>query len=179
MVCTPDSCIDTARVIQLLLRDSGLPARPVPVQVRVCNPAAWALAQRSEWDALMRGDDGAWLVNVGDPTTPIKPGRWAGHVAVLSGTRLIDASIDQANRPEHGIVLEPVAFDVPPHFLSPGGIAHWTTPNGIHLQYIHHPDNRSYRSTPNWRDAHELVRLARAGMRLARAGEPGGPRPPL
>ena len=39
-----------------------------------------------------------------------------GHVLALTDHDVIDLSIDQASRPERGIVLEPFAFPRPPHF---------------------------------------------------------------
>jgi hypothetical protein len=180
MVCSPDSCIETSRAIQLLLRDCGHTAGPIPVQVRACNQAAWEFVQRRDWQALRRREGGAYAVNVGDPNHQPGPGKWAGHLAVLSGNTLIDASIDQASRPEHGILLEPLAFDVPSDFFLDGGSVWRMNDHGVALEYTHLPTNRGYRSTPAWRNGHTLLRLARAGLREAGAARatPAGPRPP-
>jgi hypothetical protein len=176
-VLSPDSCIETSRAIQLLLRDCGLEARPIPLQVKVCNPAAWELVQRRDWEALQRREGGARLLDVGDPFHAPGPGKWAGHLGVLCGNHLVDASIDQASQPEHGIVLEPLAFEVAAEFMRDGGSMWVMTDRGLALQYIHHPNNRAYRSTPAWKNAHQLLRLARAGLReggreLDRPGHP-------
>src|SRR5262249_34365307 len=48
-------------------------------------------------------------VGAGDP----QPGKWPGHlVTVLGGRVLIDLTLDQANRPQHGIVL-PISILAP------------------------------------------------------------------
>jgi len=39
-----------------------------------------------------------------------------GHVLALTDHDVIDLSIDQASRPERGVVLEPFAFPRPPNF---------------------------------------------------------------
>ena len=161
---SPDSCIETSRVVQLLLREEGLPAHVVPVEARVANAPATKFIIEGNARALRERQDGAHVVIVGAPARP-QPGRWAGHLAVLCENVLIDASLDQANRPRHGILFpSPFVVQVGGGFRRAGGRALTHGEDGVLVEYIHHPRNRSYLQTPAWRKAHLLLRAARAAF---------------
>ena len=50
---------------------------------------------------------------IGLGVTPSTPDAWAGHVVVVAERKwLLDFSIDQANRPDYGIVLDPLVAPV-------------------------------------------------------------------
>lgn len=174
----PESCIETSRIVQLLLKEAGFAARVVPVQARIANAAAAHLIRRNDFEALRGGANGAYMVILGAPGKP-QSGHWAGHLAVYCQGLLIDASVDQASRPEKGILLpQPVAFDVGPTFLEPGGRI--VMENGeLVIEYVHRPKNTRFLRTPAWRQAPTLLGAARRALKqeLARAGPEAGPRP--
>lgn len=163
----PESCIATSRIVRQLLGDSGLEAHVIPVKARVGNAAAARFIEVQDWDSLRQRLDGAHVVNVGDPGHAARPGFWAGHLAVLCQGVLIDASIDQASRPQHGILLkEPLAVPLPTDFLRPGRVVRGTV-WGLFFEYGYCPDNLSYLRSPSWRLAPRLFGVARRALREA------------
>jgi hypothetical protein len=114
-----DSCIESTAIAIDVLRAYGVGVLPVPVQVKIFNEPAWRLfsrgyygkapTERVAWDL-----SGAWSIGIGYIDTPIPlPGRYAGHlVALLTDGWLLDLSLDQASRPQHGMSLTPLLHPV-------------------------------------------------------------------
>jgi len=166
----PSSCIETGRLVYMLMREWRLPARLVPVEVRIANAPAMALIRRDQLTPAHHGKDGVYVVTVGEPA-PSPPGRWAGHLAVACESLLIDPSIDQANRPEFGIQFQsPWVQRVPRGFWAQGGLVGTTDEHGTRVEYLHHFSNRGYLGTPAWRKAPRLLPAARMALRGAMAG---------
>jgi hypothetical protein len=147
-----DSCIATSRVLIEVLRRLNIPARPWAVNLLMFNPAGWDLYQDGipvrEWPA------DAWSVGFrGD-----RPGE-VGHVAVVAGARLIDASLDQAARPDRGMPPIP-----PTVFALPAGIDLDRADQGLVYQagptrLVYAPSgSRLYASSSNWRRDHPAIR---------------------
>jgi hypothetical protein len=122
----PDCCIAATAILNEVLDYFKLTARPLSVIATVFNPVMSERIERegmptleeAERDWFPRGCH-SLAVGAGDP----EPGKWPGHlVTVLGGRVLIDLTLDQANRPQHGIVL-PVPIIAPPGrgFLDGGG----------------------------------------------------------
>lgn len=175
------TCIlTTAALIDALAAD-GIPATPLAVGVFLMNGTFYerALAERRfpEGGAELNGwiAGGAWSVGVGyGAENPAKAvGRWDGHlVALVRGRYLVDASLDQCDRPQHGIAAGLVVEAL--------GTPVLTTPavNGMRVQvglqqgmavYELRPGDRSYERAPDWRDMNRrLAVIAAARLRERR-----------
>jgi len=152
-----DSCIASTRITIRVMREFGIAAEPVSVNYIVGNPE-WArriIDQQEPWPAresLFKWCEttGAWSVGVGNGEEREAAGRDI-LIAYLPKHRfLIDASIDQANRPAKGIVLPPVLLspDVPPRFLT-GEMSLEARIQGMYLQYVCVP-NETFRKSKDW-----------------------------
>lgn len=160
----PDSCITMSRLLRMLLRAEGLDAREAPVEARIANAAAASCLGGSS-DPQVRS--GAYIVTIGDPDHP-RPGGWTGHLVVQCEGLLIDASIDQASRPQRGIHLDvPLAVRLPTGFEEDGATLRTTVRDGVLVEYTHRPRNTSYLQTPSWRKAPQLLPVARREWRAA------------
>jgi len=114
---TPDCCIATCRVLHQVFESFGYYADAVPVDVYIFNAPMAALlrdgveiptddpvARRKLFDAT-----GAWGVGItrlsADVGAPVVGGRYGGHLVLRVMNTLIDASLQQADRPQYGIAL--------------------------------------------------------------------------
>jgi len=158
-----DSCIATTRAVIRILKHFGITAYPLPVRVLIYNPGFV--------DALLRGDNPpldegplfhawcdrnkAWSVGVGVPV-PGKVDGYEGHlIAALPEQKIfIDASIDQAHRPQHGIFFEgPIVGPLPENFKPENSFVglEFDSSNGCHMVY--QPlENPRWRVSPDWVD---------------------------
>jgi hypothetical protein len=179
----PDSCVESTRLVVEFLRSHGVRVSPLRVQVGVFNDA---IVKRLEvtpnpgpgelarWERL----DGSWSVGIGATSDAMArakaadaslvvsaSGGWSGHlVALIEGRIVVDLSLDQLNRPLHGINLHPVTFDVPdPRWLD-GHIPLHLELDGCIVNYWAMPEDKSFLHLPAWRDvrliAPELKTLA-------------------
>jgi|SRR5271155_2083769 len=106
---TAASCIASTWITIEVMRHFGVPARAVTVKTEVSNARYLELerklGRRPDPGAT---ENGAWLVGIG---VQKEEGCIGAHlVAILNDRILVDASIDQANDPEHGIVLPGVVW---------------------------------------------------------------------
>jgi len=169
-VLTPDSCIETSRIVHLLLKDLGLASQVVPVEARIANEAAARFIVEGDIQAIRERRNGSYIVIVGAPG-PAAPGRWAGHLAVHCEGVLIDASLDQASRPQHGIhIPEPWVVRVPRDFLRDGGRSITRIP-GLLVEHVCRPDNTSYLCKPGWHQALLLMPLAQQALLRASSSD--------
>jgi len=109
-----DSCIAATLIVCGALEVLGIRAEPFNANLVACN-ARWMqlMGERGGWpadEATMLDwtrNLGAWNVGIGlSYPHEVKPGQWNGHLVALTEDRvLIDASADQASRPERGLVL--------------------------------------------------------------------------
>ena len=148
----PDSCIATTKAIIEIVRPAD--AYALHVKALVMNGPFVDLlgsgADPESPEGIAAGtESGAWAVHVGagDP----EPGKWAGHlVAIVERKWLVDASIDQASRPEHDIHLtEPVVAKVTEAFLR-GKEPLLVVVKKAFIRYDAVPGDKSYRASPNW-----------------------------
>ncbi len=141
-----DSCIASTRIGVEALRRIGIAAGPTAVKVAAFNKEGHRamVAGHPEWVREQR--DGAYGIGIGYPTDG--PG-WDGHLVITVERKwLLDLSIDQASRPEHGIVLKP--FFTRRAFTSKG-VMLLRIPDGGALRYELDPDNKAYKHAPDWR----------------------------
>ena len=89
------------------------------------------------------------------------PGKWAGHMLTLVQDVLVDASLDQFNRPQHNIVL-PSFITVPARtaFLEYRSQLAGTS-NGCEIVYKRTRDN-AWRSAPDWTNESRARRAVNA-----------------
>jgi hypothetical protein len=172
-----DSCIGSTRVVSRVLKHFGYVVKPFPCIAAVYNkPYADALmagrtppdepAARERWLDLL----GAWSVGVGAKG----PGQEnaVGHlVAVLpEHLRMVDASLDQCNRPHKGIFMPPcVVAQISEKFLA----------GEEKLEYAHHgcrvvyeatPNENQWRVSSNWTNKAQTKRAMKAIIRYIEAG---------
>lgn len=102
------SCVLTTAVLIDLAADFKLPLVPLVVRAILGNPAffdlvaAQGMPNKPTMDAWVR-DHGAWCVGLGY-SEKTGQGRLNGHlVAMLNRRVLIDASLDQADRPQRDL----------------------------------------------------------------------------
>jgi hypothetical protein len=152
-----DSCIAATRIGVLALRELGVPARPVPVQwivgnkvfAKLVHERGWpptADVTRAWWDEAR-----AWALGVGvHEATPVREGRWNGHLVILAGRTLIDLSAMQASRPQRDIVIDaPIVTEVPRGWERGGVDARVSGPTWTGT-YEAAPRNNSYLTAPDW-----------------------------
>lgn len=98
-------------------------------------------------------DHGAHIVGIGFEQ---EVGGLGGHlIAVVDGTTVVDASLEQANDPAHDIIIPPVVvFDIDPRGL-PLGIARSVTPS-LFVEYQRHPVLGEYHTSPDWGRTREV-----------------------
>lgn len=178
----PDSCIATTRLLLDVLARERIAAYALAVDARVANMAAErllaagtgseSLAGRAAWVVA-----GAWVVAI--ERGEAAPDRWAGHLVAVAERRfLIDAALDQAARPERGIVLAgPVVAPVGEAFLR-GRQGLVGQLGATTVRYRTRPGDRSYRTAPDWADpTRRAAALAAVLARLAAGGTDRGGHP--
>jgi hypothetical protein len=102
-------------------------------------------------------------VGSGDP----EPGKWPGHlVTVLGGQVLIDLTLDQADRPQHGILLPmPILAPCDPDFLA-GQARVAGIVGGCRVVYEARPGDRSFERSNDWRSRKRRADVVGAAIRL-------------
>ncbi len=151
-----DSCIAATKIAIDVLAHYHVLAKPLVARLMIFNPAfvrrienGAAFPTSGEITKQWSEEDGSWCLGVGYGSAPTK---WSGHlVAVLEEEGwLIDASLDQASRPNRNILVGPAVFDgVTEEFLR-GERPLVKSINGSVLKYVAFPDEKSYNTSPNW-----------------------------
>jgi hypothetical protein len=178
----PDCCIAATRIFSLVADYFRVNCRPLSVRVIAFNPTAtaWAVAndqlpvEGPEWEALVRA--GAWSVGVGGGDK--NPGKWPGHLAAVVDERyLVDLSLYQAYRPQHGMVLTPTFGAVTPKFLA-GEAEGQVFVAGCLCLYVACPEDHSFERALDWSSVSRHDRTVADVVRALRASEFGcKPRP--
>lgn len=152
-----ETCILHARYAVDSLRALGLRARPLAARVMIGNAEWYAIAaelgcwpQREQWTPE------AWCLGIGFGRDPrqTRPGYDAHVIAVVNERWALDLTIDQANRPQHGIELTPHYWPVVPAFLRGDQPAQFRVGDGIGDAYVHYdamPEDRGFLNVPDWR----------------------------
>lgn len=191
----PDSCVASSAIGLLVLRELGFEVRPLSVRAMLANHAFVERTEREGHVPRNKNERERWFTENGchaiglgvpdhDPTSnPLVNGL---HVALLVGNKwLWDLSIDQASRPEHGIVIkEPFLGDAgrSPHFrkwLRGQAQIMWEAPGRGLVLYTVKPHDERYLEHVNWRaDGHDAPKrqaIAHEAV-LALRGELGAQR---
>lgn len=111
-----DSCITGARILFDVCGHYGLGRKVLKVAVVIYNEPMSERLRRGERpkdvETVKRWgkEDGSWNVGIGADGTPDRPDHFNGHLVVLVDDKLlVDPTLPQANRPEYGIELYPLA----------------------------------------------------------------------
>jgi hypothetical protein len=183
---TPASCIAATRVTVNVLGAYGISARPYPVAAMVYNRAYMRLAARlGRWPEIeeQHADPaGAWSLGVGVEGDPDDP-RWStrngydGHLVALAlnDTLLLDASLDQASRPERDIELRPsvVVTECTPEFLKGEVDVRGETRRGVVVVYRRRENPQPWEDTPGWQvTRHGPVEIAIVKAMIAKGVAP-------
>ena len=166
----PDCCIAATAILNEVLDYFKLTGRPLSVIATVFNPVMSERIAREGMPTLEEAERD-WFpkgcyslaVGAGDP----QPGKWPGHlVTVLGGQVLIDLTLDQANRPQHGIVLPmPILAQCDPDFLA--GKARLAGMVGsCRVVYEARPGDRSFERSNDWRSRKRRADVVGAAIRL-------------
>lgn len=152
----PGTCICGVRLASLVLRKWHFRVQPLSVTVHIYNAAYIAKGRepKSDEEAFQWREEGVWSIELGARGIK-RPGGWPGHlVAILNGNAMLDLTLNQACRPNKGIVLEPIIGGVSKDFLVGKELAEITT-NGCQLIYQPFPDDKSFILAGDWRSNHE------------------------
>lgn len=146
----PRSSVLGSRIASDVLASYDVETRPLCVSVSAFNRQAWALQERGV--PLERWPREAYSAS----------GKWSGHLVLLAGDRLIDASLDGLSRPEHGIDLEASTFGLPAGWGKNGDqLGVEIPPHGAYVRYlVDDPDPDLWRTAPDWQDS-DLARICR------------------
>lgn len=164
-----DSCIGSTRTVIRVLKHFGYEAQPFPCRAFIYNPAFVKAIERGERppeDTIARSqwmdNMGAWSVGVGfQPDDAVK---YVGHLAAVLPERklLIDASLDQANRPHKNILIPPVVVaKVTDEFLRSEDVVEYGV-NGMRVVYEPRPEDRAWRESTNWNNSSQTKRAMKA-----------------
>jgi hypothetical protein len=151
----PDCCIAATAILIDVLDYFKLTAKPLSVIATVFNPRmseriaqeGMPTLEEAERDWFPKGCY-SLAVGAGDP----QPGKWPGHlVSVLGRQVLIDLTLDQANRPQYGIVLPmPLIAPYHPDFLA-GEAQVAGIVSGCRVIYEARSGDRSFERSNDWR----------------------------
>jgi hypothetical protein len=170
----PDCCIAATAILIDVLDYFRLTARPLSVIATVFNPAMSRRIEREGMPTLEEAERD-WFprgcyslaVGVGGPQL----GKWPGHLVVnLADQVLIDLTLDQADRPQHGIVLPmPIVAPFPPDFLTEDGQMAGLI-NGCRVVYEARPADRSFDRSNDWRSRKRRDAVVGTAIRLLKGG---------
>lgn len=158
-----NNCLLSTRVVMEIGQRVGVALSPLPVQMIVCNEQ-WATHVEALKCSPTDGDgaawaklDNSWAVGVGyrGASGPAANG-WDGHMVVRSTSWFADFSVNQAERPERGIITgEAFIGEIPNRPV-------WTFQNnhGTLIRYAPHVADTRFRHAPDWTERERRRLLA-------------------
>ncbi|MBA3752748.1 MAG: hypothetical protein H0X01_01070 [Nitrospira sp.] len=161
------TCIAMAGVLMTVLRLDGVDgAYPLTVHVKILNPNLTKLASsvKSPSEAQMKrwgAQQGSFMVSLGEVMS--EPDGWPGHLVVIvpdaveGRTIMLDLTIMQADQPQYGIRLRPIALKLDREILATKTFG--VVQNGCQIMYKAFPDDLTYQEKLAWQrsDLHDLV----------------------
>jgi hypothetical protein len=164
---TPDSCVASTAIGKLVLDHLDIPAEPVSLKALLVNHAWIKRAERegkipdsTEERERWFIESGAHAIGVGiyDPDSDVPAIVNGLHVGLLvDNAWLWDLSIDQANRPQYGIVIKEPFLGGYGHsprrqrWLQGKDAMTWEAPGQGVIVYTTKPGDKRYLEHPNWR----------------------------
>jgi hypothetical protein len=180
-VAVPNCCVATVAVLCRVFRHYGFEPRGLPVKVMVQNPKMVKLLASGVRIPEGYEAERRWFKETGAYSLGIVPESalqsrmrgyeaFGGHLLCHVQDVLVDASLDQVNRPQHGIVLPPfIAVQVSGQFLSGDGMLLGKV-NGCEVQYRPLRD-ASWRSAPDWKNERRYRETVNAILERAGDGD--------
>jgi hypothetical protein len=183
-----NSCIASTRIAIDLLAELEIAARPLSVRAAVLNLPMRELVERHGRFPRDGAERERWFeeskaagVGLGYPDperTDIAPEANGIHlVAIVEERFLWDLTIDQAMRPQYGIVVpEPIVAHIPKPRLFLNAREPLTVQGigGVVVRYDAGPNDRRYARSPNWAsdgaDAETRARLTLGALRAIQYG---------
>jgi hypothetical protein len=156
---TPDCCIAACAVLRRVFDYYGHTAEPVPCNVYIFNAVCARLLERcgvpsnAEARRKLYALTGAHSVGITEESefagAPVKGGRFGGHLVLRVRDALVDATLKQADRPAHKIMLPDFLTlrNAPRNFAGDRRIE--LTVNGCWLVYDE-SNNQKFRHAPDW-----------------------------
>lgn len=156
-----DSCIATTKIIIDVLAHFHYLAQPLSVKVMAFNPAfvqriesGAEFPKTSEISKQWSEEDGSWSIGIGYGRSG--PNKWPGHLVAVLQNCMIDASLDQASRPQRNINLGSSVFEIPVEFIH-GKEEFVCEIDGSVVKYTAFPNDQSYQLSPNWHSPEQRV----------------------
>ncbi len=120
--------------------------------------------------ALKANEDGAHIVDCGNPMDKQQPGKWAGHLVTLVDGYLIDLTLGQTARPEKCIYTSAVAVPVYDNVdLEVKGslISRVGQKGRLEVVWLSQPESLKYQQSPNYNPTrrHKIVKKLMVKMR--------------
>lgn len=162
-----DCCIATTRALTRVFSSYGIQSHALMVELVIWNNAMRekvnAVGRVAETHEEMREwfkECGAWTMGLGIPD-PAAPDSWHGHMVVVIENRVIlDASIDQADRPARGVKFPySITAEVDDTFLSGEEPRICISPTGMLLRYQARPNDQRYVDSPDWEQQYRTDRV--------------------
>jgi len=155
-------CLETVRCLRVVLRHFGFAASPVSLFVYIHNPVTTRILLENpdlpsaEIKRLMEAswENGGWSTGTTahsdrDPTTLPEHG-YNAHLVLRCQDVLIDGSIVQYSRPQHGITFPGcmLVTPVPPTFFQRGQFVKQITNDCLIV--LEYAGDQSFRRAPGW-----------------------------
>lgn len=172
----PNLCVAAARTTMDVLHHLGIGARAMPVGVVVANEQWMRLTDEQRVEALSDPTNPAWSIGVLAGSQQPEPGTFDGHLVVVVPRlrALLDPTLGQFSRPEHGITLSGSVFDLANGTDFANGVPQrFRNSAGSYVTYTHLPELRSYRQTGAWTQPNATITealLAATAVRVESAG---------
>lgn len=158
----PNCCIATCAALAKVFALYGYKATPLPVEVHIFNPAMAKVILAGQQPvvrdpAWRRWMDltGAYSIGIAPASRHLSAARgidaFGGHLVLLVKGMMIDASVQQAERPAFKIVLPDMVAIPFPQTLLRGGALSLRDANGMLMVYRRITDY-SFLTAPDWRD---------------------------
>lgn len=153
-VATPACCILSTRVAVELGRRMDHPVWPQRVQLDILNVQACHLIKNlGRLPSVEEQDEaGAWIMQTAADEKSV--GHMVAMVGGEGGPVLVDATLDQFNRLQHGIMVDPAWFAVDPEFFSGESLAVQTKIEdfaSVVLRYtVVNDSNFGWMQSPDW-----------------------------
>jgi hypothetical protein len=169
----PNSCVASTRITIDVMTAFGLTARPLEVAATVHN-SAYLLAEAAKGGPLTDDEERAAFqisqaltLELGHEKSPDGIG---GHVVtIVDNAFLVDASLDQANRPEYRISLPSVFVGDMDNPLPGPAVAFRYLVRDCGLEYRARKVERDFRSSADWKESPESREVvARIVARMTR-----------
>lgn len=174
-----DSCIASTHIVIRVLKHFKLLYEPSVVRVHIYNPEfvrqvqAGNLPPKNGSIHAWCEQTGAWSIGLGmaEGDRELAHGKWPGHLVALgvASRTLVDASLNQCDRPQHGIIMPSVFIaTVTPAFVEGCDQVTFAI-NECIVVYGRVLDGPPFKHSPDWRDHKRVKRAVKAIIKYIEA----------